>query len=77
MIGTAMTCWCGLNKESALCCFKQRGKRKQSGSVLCGVCAIKAKEKGVGYHWRRGAETMLGTVEEQRGDETEMEEVQC
>lgn len=68
-----MSCWCGWNKRNALCYgFKRKGKGKQSGSVLCGVCAIRAKEneeegvRGLGYPGRRGVENKLRTPGEQR-----------
>lgn len=59
MNGAAVSCWCGWNKKNALCyVLKRGGKGKQSGSVLCGVCAIRAEEKR-----RRGA----GVPGEERG----------
>lgn len=45
--GAAMSCWCGWDKKNALCFYvlkREGGKGKQSGSVLCGVCAIRAGE---------------------------------
>lgn len=42
-----MSCWCGWDKKNALCFYvlkREGGKGKQSGSVLCGVCAIRAGE---------------------------------
>lgn len=74
-MGERRSCWCGWNKKNALCyVLKRGGKGKQSGSVLCGVCAIRAKEneeeggggKGLGYPGRRGVENKLRTLGEQR-----------
>lgn len=46
-------------------CFKERGKEKQSGSVLCGVCAIRERgERGAGGP--REVENEFRTPEEQR-----------
>lgn len=64
-------------RKTALCCvLKSGGKGKQSGSVLCGVSAIRAKENdekgehgGVGYPGRRGTEEFR-TAGEQRLRET-------
>lgn len=73
MIGAAVNCWRGWNKKNALCyVLKRGGKGKQSGSVLCGVCAIRAKENeevggwGGGYPGRIGVENTLRILEEQR-----------
>lgn len=45
--GAATSCCCGWDKKNALCSYvfkERRGEGKQSGSVLCGVCAIRAAE---------------------------------
>ena len=59
----AVSCWCGWNKKNALCYVLKRegGKGKQSGSVLCGVCAIRAKEKEEEEEEEMGGKESWGT----------------
>lgn len=82
MNGAAVSCWRGWNKKKALCYVLKRrggGEGKQSGSVLCGVCAIRAKENeeewwgkgGLGYPERRGVENKLRTARENKDRERE------
>lgn len=67
-----------------LCAVVKAGKRKQSGSVLCAVCAIRARERGregVGYRRSKGGgerekhgevENTFGSLGEQRQREIEV-----
>lgn len=65
----------GIRKTLCATFLKRKGgEGKQSGSVLCGVCAIRAKENeeewwgkgGLGYVERRGVENKLRTARENK-----------